>query len=243
MAVFGAEISKYSGFKVYSFEDASMRQPASLFASVDYDEKHIQNVRNYASSVSVFLLEFDKGGARVLVDAGFGLPKGLLMKALADASIAPESITDILVTHIHPDHVGAILKFPKAKVHIARLEYEQWKKDASRQALKRFLPGEESLHLFEYDAEILPGLVSIKAAGHTPGHTFFRIQDTINGRYVYFVGDVVHAAALQMAHPNFCARYDMNPVEAAATRKHALKNYKGDWFGAHVPFPGKISRD
>jgi len=41
----------------------------------------------------------------------------------SEKGILPESIADILITHIHGDHIGGLADFPNAKIHIAREEY------------------------------------------------------------------------------------------------------------------------
>ncbi len=227
------KVFDYPDYKIYAIEDAPNRFPATLFTSVDPQERFTQTAQTYSGSVNVFIVEFKTNSKRVMIDSGFGSPKGKLRAELKKANIPPESISDILITHIHPDHVGGLPGFPNARIHIARDEYEAWEKDTSRQSLARFLPKEKTLDLFAYDNEVVPHLIALKLAGHTPGHTVFQMNDR------YFVGDIVHAADLQIAHSSFCARYDINPVEAVASRQKALKDFHGEWFGAHIPFPGK----
>ena len=219
--------------KIHAVEDASSRFPASLFRSIEPGER-VPRTTWYPGSVNVFLLEFEGSTKRVMIDAGFGEPKGALLKEMKLAGIAPESISDILVTHIHPDHVGGLPAFPAARVHIAKKEYDAWRGDGSRKNLARFLPPPERLVLFEYDTEVVPGVTALEYAGHTPGHTVFRL-----GESVFFIGDLVHAAELQIARPNFCARYDKDPKKAVESRRNALRFLRGEWFGAHIPFPGR----
>ena len=225
----------YPDCKIYAIQDAPNRFPARLFTSVDPNEPFVQIARDYSGSVNVFIIEFKADKRRVMIDAGFGAPKGKLLTEMKKADLAPESISDILITHIHPDHVGGLPDFPKAKVHIAKDEYEAWEKDSSRKYLAKYLPEEKSLVLFAYDTEVVPNLKAIKVAGHTPGHTVFQMKER------YFVGDIIHAVDLQIAHPSFCPRYDMNPPEAVASRKKALKEFHGEWFGTHITYPGKYS--
>lgn len=228
----GVKVFDYPDCRIYAVQDAANRFPASLFFSVDPGETFIQTERYYAGSVNVFIVESKADGRRIMIDAGFGSPRGRLLAEMSAANLPPESISDIFVTHIHPDHVGGLPDFPNAGIHIARDEYEAWVKDPARKNLAKYLPDEKALALFAYDTELLPGLLALKVPGHTPGHTVFRMGDR------YFVGDLVHAARLQLAHPAFCARYDMDPPLAVAGRRRALREFRGEWFGAHIPFPG-----
>lgn len=236
-SAFGAEMKAFDfeGWRIYAIQDAPARPKASLFTSVDPAEQFRQTAADYAGSVNVFIVENKTSGQRMMIDAGFGAPMGKLAETMKKAGLEPDSVSDILITHIHPDHVGGLKAFPKAKIHIAGLEYREWLRDRSRAKLGRFLPEEKELRLFDY-GEVMPGVTAIKCAGHTPGHTVFRIGD------IWFVGDIVHAVDLQIEHPDFCAAYDMDPVEAAASRRKALSEFHGTWFGAHIPFPGQVRR-
>lgn len=229
----GVKVFDYPECRIYAIRDAANRFPARLFSSVDPEEKFVQTEKDYPGAVNVFIVEFKADGRRVMIDAGFGSPRGELLAEMRAAGLAPESVSDVLVTHIHPDHVGGLPDFPNAKVHVAREEYEAWARDPARKGLAKYLPDESRLDLFSYGVELFPGLTALKVPGHTPGHTVFRMKDR------YFVGDLVHAAALQLAHPAFCARYDVDPPLAAASRRRALREFRGEWFGAHIPFPGR----
>ena len=76
------------------------------------------------------------------------------------------------------------------------------------------------------------GVQAIPAYGHTPGHTVYRVDDFL------IVGDIMHGVALQMAHPEYCARFDMNHEQAIATRKTIVDQVKKEnWkmVGMHFP--------
>lgn len=59
-------------------------------------------------------------------------------------------------------------------------------------------------------------LLASMCAGHTPGHTAYQV-----GKFI-IVGDLVHGASLQLAHPEICAAYDMDPQAAIQKRRHFL---------------------
>ena len=226
----------YPDREITAIQEQSMMMPGSLFRS---SSEKVQLRKAYHASCNVFLMTL-KDGTRCLIDAGFG--KGLF-RQLRELGIPRESISAVFITHIHPDHVGGLIDadgtaaFPKAKIYISRKEYEAWKKDTARARMAGCLePYRGRIVLLEYGKEVQPyGLTPLDYSGHTPGHTVYRIGN----RNEYFVGDIVHAVDLQVSHFSYCARYDMNPRRAAASRKEMLLQ-RGIWYGAHIPYPGKI---
>ena len=76
------------------------------------------------------------------------------------------------------------------------------------------------------------GVEAMVAYGHPPGHTIYRTDDKL------IVGDIMHGLALQMEHPDFCARFDMDHEKAIASRKAVMEQVKKEgWtmFGMHFP--------
>jgi glyoxylase-like metal-dependent hydrolase (beta-lactamase superfamily II) len=77
------------------------------------------------TSINAYLIDFN--GRRTLVDVGAGdlfgpENAGKLLDALAAAGAAPDTITDILITHVHTDHSGGLTRngkivFPRATVY------------------------------------------------------------------------------------------------------------------------------
>jgi glyoxylase-like metal-dependent hydrolase (beta-lactamase superfamily II) len=80
------------------------------------------------------------GGRTILIDAGLGfdpdlhLPRaGQLIKRLEAADIDLESLTDVVLTHMHMDHIGGLLVDgvkdrlrPDLRIHVAAAEVKFW---------------------------------------------------------------------------------------------------------------------
>ena len=249
----GVAIFNYAEKTVVAIQDAESRMRGTLFKSVESSD-NIRLKDSYASSVNVFLVRDKASGTCLLIDTGFGRRGSQLLPRLKQLGIAPEKISAVFITHIHPDHVGGLLTpegkiaFSNAEIHIAKKEYESWKKDPGRAGFAEyFAPYRKNLVLMDYDKAYM-GLVPLFFPGHTPGHTVFSMSTaqsgTSGGGRILFVGDIVHAAELQIPNYRYCAGFDMEPKTAAESRLRLLRQ-EGVWFGAHIPFPGaaKIVRE
>lgn len=174
------------------------------------------------ASVSAFLLEID--GKRILFDTGMGAPDSRLLTNLSAAGVTPADIGYLYLTHFHGDHIGGMMKgdtvvFPKAEVYAAQQEYDAWMQmpdDKKTQVAATMEAYKDRLHLVAYGDTLPCGVVALGCVGHTPGHTAYRA-----GKFL-IVGDLVHGAALQLAHPEICAAYDMDPQSAIKQRRYYL---------------------
>ena len=174
------------------------------------------------ASVSAFLLEID--GKRILFDTSMGAPDSRLLTNLSAAGVTPADIDYLYLTHFHGDHIGGMMKgdtvvFPKAEVYAAQQEYDAWMQmpdDKKTQVAATMEAYKDRLHLVAYGDTLPCGVVALGCVGHTPGHTAYRA-----GKFL-IVGDLVHGAALQLAHPEICAAYDMDPQSAIKQRRYYL---------------------
>ena len=222
------------------FDNPSPRtRPLSLFGNVPDSLSIALNIQDgVPSSVSVMLVE--KDGQQLLFDAGNGNDDSQLLPSLQKQGMSASDIDAIFITHLHGDHIGGLVNdgqkvFPQAQLYIPDVELDAWTQDAENtpENVKNLLEAYAGSLVKFAATDALPcGVQAIPAYGHTPGHTVYRVDDFL------IVGDIMHGVALQMAHPEYCARFDMNHEQAIATRKTIVDQVKKEnWkmVGMHFP--------
>lgn len=250
--------------EVLALSDGTLRSNAKLLndkpGQVDalLRQAHVPNPR--VTSVNAYLLVL--GDRRILVDAGTGDLLGpslnKLPESLAAAGFTPGQITDILLTHIHADHSGGLtvqgrMVFPNATVRVSREEKAFWLDPANMDKAREnhkpmFVKARESLEpyvaadmlvTFEAGQDVVPGIASRPATGHTPGHTFYILDS--QGKRLVFWGDTVHVAEAQFPCPELAIEYDIDPEAAVRARQQAMEEAAREGHlvaGAHIAFPG-----
>lgn len=211
-------------------------------------------------SVNAYL--FKSNGKLILVDAGtsdlFGPTLGYLPESFAKAGFKPEDVDIILITHIHSDHTGGLMRgdkmvFPNATLYVSQKEYDFWltprnyseattaMKPYFEQAIQKMGPYVKAgkVKTFAYGKEIFPGILPVASPGHTPGHSFYQVSS--KGETILFWGDIMHSAPVQFANTEVTIVYDVNPKEAAISRKKAFADAAKNkyWVASdHLSFPG-----
>ena len=232
--------------EVWAIRDKATTMKGTLFT--DYTKTSSLKAENlkkeYPASVNCFVMRYNF--KTFLIDAGNFDPKGSLVTKLAAANVKPKAVDYILLTHMHPDHVGGLVDkdgaavFPNAKVYVTYEEWKYWNPIISKQKpdeiLRRFRDAYNGrIQTLNFGEPIVSGVYAVKAVGHTPGHCYYR-----QGK-LRFVGDVVHAADLQIEHPEYCASFDNDKKLAYQTRVSFLETMSKEGnivLGAHIPFPG-----
>ena len=248
------------GFELRAYQDAVLSIPPEIF-SIPNEGRHPDAPEGGAFRASCNAFLVIEGDRRILVDAGNGSPRGTLLAQLRADGIDPATVTDVLLTHEHRDHVGGLFRadgapaFPNAMLHM------WWPTNVAGRAAFEARHAAFRLDLFADAASAtnLPaGFAAEPAPGHTPQHCFYRKGGML------FVGDVFHAVDLQVPHPEFCAKWDQTPAAAIAVRKALIERVRTNipkpragmvtfftttpiprtpFFlcGAHIPFPGIVS--
>jgi glyoxylase-like metal-dependent hydrolase (beta-lactamase superfamily II) len=210
------------------------------------------------TSVNAFLV--NTGRRLVLIDTGNGAGKspGRVLASLEASGYRPDQVDDVLITHMHPDHVGGLvvdghMAFPHATVWVNRKDADYWlspeqmakadkgRKGSFKAAMAAVAPYRKAGHFktFKGSRTLLPGIRSLPEPGHTPGHTGYLV--TSQGHTMLAWGDIIHVQAVQFRHPSVTIAYDSNQPEARATRMRILARAAADKYivaGAHLSFPG-----
>jgi glyoxylase-like metal-dependent hydrolase (beta-lactamase superfamily II) len=202
-------------------------------------------------------LFIDTGKQKILIDTGCGdgfqPTAGKLLRNLEAEGIRPADIDRIIFTHGHLDHVGGACDaagapfFPRARYLAAKKEWRCWvdRPETSEiqhmffaSARENLLPIPERFDLLEENAEVLPGIRSIPAPGHTPGLMVLEI--TSGKDRLLCIGDIIHSQ-LEFTRPDYYALFDVAPEQAIETRNRILSDAAKSGvlvFACHFAFPG-----
>jgi glyoxylase-like metal-dependent hydrolase (beta-lactamase superfamily II) len=179
----------------------------------------------------------------ILIDTGLGPGHhGALLASLKLAGVSPGDVTDVLITHPHPDHIGGLLDaqgglaFPNATIRLASAAWAWMKQKVTPAMIGTVAP---RVQTFEPGARIAPGVVSVSFPGHTPGHVGYEI---VSGHSrLIDMGDVAHSSIVSLARPQWDMEFDVDQTVGRQTRVKTLPALarSGEWvFAPHFPFPG-----
>jgi glyoxylase-like metal-dependent hydrolase (beta-lactamase superfamily II) len=199
-------------------------------------------------------LATDTQGHHVVFDLGGGpapqlVPGGdppadceLLPTALGMLGCAPESVTDVVFSHLHIDHVGWATTggrptFPRARHHIHAKDWKYFVVERADEAVRdKVFPLRDAATLWDGDSAVLfDWLRLVHAPGHTPGASIALIES--HGDSLALIGDLFHHPAA-LAHPHWRCGFDWDADAAAATRAQwvdRLRESRTPLVGPHFP--------
>ncbi len=203
------------------------------------------------------------GDRTILVDAGLGgqfpgFPRaGQFPRRLAAAGVDLGAVTDVVLTHMHMDHIGGLLVDkvqarlrPDLRIHVSAAEVNFWSTpdfsltdmpspvpDVLRSTAMQFMAAYRTrLRTFETEAEVAPGVTACLTGGHTPGHAVVRLAS--GGERLTFAGDAIFPVGFD--HPDWHNGFEHDPEESVRVRIRLLREAAatGELFVAtHLPFP------
>jgi glyoxylase-like metal-dependent hydrolase (beta-lactamase superfamily II) len=205
--------------------------------------------RNRVRLAARCLLALDEGARRaILVDDGLGekwdakrtdiyaidRSSGGIDSGLEGVGLARRDITDVVLTHLHFDHVGGTtrrgpagaleLTFPNATFHVQRRHW-QWahaptEKDAGSYLAENFALLEHAgrLHLIEGEGELFPDLELIVSEGHTVAQQLPRFHG--GGTHLTHCGDIIPTRA--HVRVPWVMAYDLYPLTTIEEKKMLL---------------------
>ncbi|KAA6347685.1 MBL fold metallo-hydrolase [termite gut metagenome] len=208
---------------------------------------------SYPTATNAFLIKTpDKN---YLIDTGFGRN---LWENLKSAGISAGQIHTVIITHMHGDHIGGLLvdgekAFPKSQLILSEAEHAYWTSDEEMNKLPEnrrgnFLSAQGVVKAYSDQLQLIKpekleekssdGIYLIEAYGHTPGHVACLLKSGNEQLLVW--ADLIHVPAVQLLYPQISVVYDVNPEQAAETRKEFLEyaaKHKIPVAGMHLPYP------
>jgi glyoxylase-like metal-dependent hydrolase (beta-lactamase superfamily II) len=186
------------------------------------------------------------GDRVVLVDTGLGdLERGVMkggrfLIELAALGVRPEDVTDVVLTHLHFDHVGWATKHGEIVFENAtyRCDARDWEHFVGPDpgATKKLRPLESQLEPWTGTGTLFAGIDTMSAPGHTPGSTIIVVSSGTDRAMM--LGDVVHCP-VELLDDEWGGMGDVDPDLAKRTRVALARELEGtDTPVAATHFPG-----
>jgi glyoxylase-like metal-dependent hydrolase (beta-lactamase superfamily II) len=258
---------KLGNYEITSLSDGSVPQDLHALLKGGSQSEVNQLLTNahlqspVEASINAFLI--NTGTKIILVDTGAGGffgpgYGGKLIERLKNIGYGADQITDILITHVHTDHTGGLVKdgqaaFPNATIYIGKADLDfflnvknqnganGYDKAYFQQATAALTPYVKLGHISPISGSklLFPGVNAMPTPGHTPGHYFYKVESA--GKSITFIGDSIHVESVQFPKPEITITYDVDQPAAAKQRAIQFERMakEGSLIAApHLPYPG-----
>jgi glyoxylase-like metal-dependent hydrolase (beta-lactamase superfamily II) len=186
------------------------------------------------------------GGQTILFDTGLG--QGGIQTALAEVGVRPEEVDIVVITHMHPDHIGGMTTndaptFPNASYITGATEYDFWSgmeagNRVGDMVAAKVTPMADKMSFIDDGGEVAPGITALASFGHTPGHMCYRLES--GGQQLVLIADLANHYVWSFARPEWSFAFDADKEAATASRRAVLGMLAADripMIGYHMPFP------
>ena len=193
----------------------------------------------------------------ILFDTGIGdggqPDTGNLAQRIVDAGYTPEQVSLVVLTHMHPDHIGGLMSggtpvFSNASYVTGRAEYDFFAspdrmgspaEGVHQLVLSNVLPLAEKMRFIEAGESVASGIDAVAAFGHTPGHMAYHVESA--GRRFMLTADTANHYVIALQDPSIPFGFDIDKEAATAARREVFGMLAADkvpFVGYHMPFPG-----
>ncbi|AVO37623.1 MBL fold metallo-hydrolase [Pukyongiella litopenaei] len=181
------------------------------------------------------------GPELILFDTG--LNAAATTAALAAAGYAPDQVDTVVITHMHGDHIGGMMKdgaptYANARVLTGQVEFDAWAGMENETFEAQMRPVAERTEFLNDGGSVVSGITAMAAFGHTPGHMTYMLES--GGKQLLLMADLANHYVWSLAYPDWEVRFDMDKSAAAASRRKVLGMLAADGIpliGYHMPFP------
>ncbi len=249
----GTSMPVFSRAKLGAFEVTTLlagtrtvRQPNAIFGTnvSEADFKAAADAAFIPTDKAQFYFTptlVNTGAELVLFDTGTD-PAGLIA-AIAAAGYSPEQVDKVVITHMHPDHIGGLMgdadpTFANAAYVTGATEHSFWSGQANESFDNLVKPLNEKFTMIDDGGAVVPGITGMNAFGHTPGHMIYMLES--DGQRLAVTADTANHYIWSLAHPDWEVKFDADKAGAAASRKSVFGMIAADripFIGYHMPFP------
>ena len=246
---------KLGGFEVTTLLDSqrTFGNPQNVFgknvSAEEFEKASIENLIPADKTQFYFTpTVVNTGNELVLFDTGLGGENGNITGALQAAGYTPDQIDVVVLTHMHPDHIGGLATagkptFPNARYVTGTTEYDFWTSGSKEEGIGKMLatnltPHAEKITFVKDGDSVVSGITAMSAFGHTPGHMIFHLES--EGKQLLLTADLANHYVWSLAYPDWEVKFDSDKQAAAASRRKILGMLATDkipFIGYHMPFP------
>jgi glyoxylase-like metal-dependent hydrolase (beta-lactamase superfamily II) len=189
-----------------------------------------------------------KGNQAILVDTGIGNRlseverkifdhgEGWLVDGLKQLGMEPGDLTHLLLSHLHFDHCGGIVRrrktgqleaaFPKARIFLQKGEFEVARNSSNerlraayRHAAECLEPVAGMLELIDGNTDLVPGVTAAVTGGHTEQHQVALVHSL--GKSFMHLADIVPTSSHMRGPWN--QAYDLDALRTMEQKAHYLR--------------------